>query len=172
MYYDIIIHILWLILSWFRMHVGQIGNYQYSMIPQLTKNYCVHTLWFIEDNPAVDLDTGELVEIAASVGTPVSAFLMQDEITNIIPDGVTIPPGEPYGSAAAMLAVSMTILLMSAVAALFFNWNLGHTHVWHSDYLAVSACSVAKIYDPAHHNYACMLYTNILEKDVIVDSTH
>ena len=70
----------------------------------------------------IDLDTGELVEIAASVGTPISAFLMQDEITNIIPDSVTIPPGEPYyGSAAVMLVVSMTILLMGAVAALFFN---------------------------------------------------
>ena len=76
---------------------------------------------FIEDNPVIDLDTGELIEIAASVGTPVSAFLMQDEITNIIPDSVMIPPGEPYGSAAAMLAVSMTILLMGAVAGLFFN---------------------------------------------------
>ena len=77
--------------------------------------------FFIEDNPVIDLDTGELVEIAASVGTPISAFLMRDEITDIIPDSVKIPAGEPYGSAAAMLAVSMTILLMSAVAALFFN---------------------------------------------------
>ena len=83
----------------------------------------MHTFFFIiiESNPAIDLDTGELVEIAASVGTPVSAFLMQDEITDVIPDGVNIPPGEPYGSAAAMLTVSMTMLLMGTVAALFFN---------------------------------------------------
>ena len=74
-----------------------------------------------EDNPAIDLDTGELVEIAASVGAPISAFLMQDEITNVIPESVTIPAGEPYGGTAATLAVSMTILLMGAVAALFFN---------------------------------------------------
>ena len=67
------------------------------------------------------MDTGELVEIAASVGTPVSAFLMQDEITDIIPDSVNIPPGEPYGSEAAMLAVSMTILLMGIIASLIFN---------------------------------------------------
>ena len=79
-----------------------------------------HIIFFY---PVIDLDTGELVEIAASVGTPISAFkfLMQDEITDIIPDSVKIPAGEPYGSAAAMLAISMTILLMSAVAALFFN---------------------------------------------------
>ena len=38
-----------------------------------------------------------------------------------IPDTVKIPPGEPYGSAAAMLAIFMTILLMSAVVTLFFN---------------------------------------------------
>ena len=75
----------------------------------------------IENNPVIDLDTGELVEIAASVGTPVSAFLMQDEITDIIPDSVKIPPGEPYDSEAAMIVVSMTILLMGTVAALFFN---------------------------------------------------
>jgi hypothetical protein len=76
-----------------------------------------------EDNPAIDLDTGELVEIAASVGTPVSVFLMQDEITDIIPDSVKVPPGEPYGSAAAMMVVSMPILLMGATGALFFNNN-------------------------------------------------
>ena len=78
---------------------------------------CTHNIFY----PVIDLDTGELVEIAASVGTPISAFLMQDEITDIIPDSVNIPAGEPYGSAAAMLAISMTILLMFAVAALFFN---------------------------------------------------
>lgn len=78
-------------------------------------------IFTIENNPAIDLDTSELVEIAASVGTPVSAFLMQDEITDIIPDSVNIPPGEPYGSAAAVMVVSMTILLMGAIAALFFN---------------------------------------------------
>ena len=78
-------------------------------------------IFTIENNPAIDLDTGELVEIAASVGTPVSAFLMQDEITDIIPDSVNIPSGEPYGSVAAMMVVSMTILLIGAVAALFFN---------------------------------------------------
>ena len=78
---------------------------------------CTHNIFY----PVIDLDTGELVEIAASVGTPISAFkfLMQDEITDIIPD---IPPGEPYGSTAAILAVSMTMLLMSAVVAiLLFN---------------------------------------------------
>jgi hypothetical protein len=80
-----------------------------------------HMIITTEENPAIDLDTGELVEIAASVGTPVSAFLMQDEITDVIPDSVKVPTGEPYGSAAAMVAVSMTILLMGTVASLFFN---------------------------------------------------
>jgi hypothetical protein len=84
----------------------------------------MHIIYFTtEDNPAIDLDTGELVEIAASVGTPVSAFLMQDEMTDVIPDSVKVPPGEPYGSAAAMMVVSMTILLMGASGALFFNNN-------------------------------------------------
>ena len=86
---------------------------------------CTHNnkdFFTLENNPAIGLDTGELVEIAASVGTPVSAFLMQDEITDIIPDSVKIPPGEPYDSVAAMLAVSMTILLISTVAALFLNY--------------------------------------------------
>ena len=77
----------------------------------------------IENNPAIDLDTDELVEIAASVGTPVSSFLMQDEITDVIPESVKIPPGEPYeqDGAATTVAVSMTILLLGAVAVLFFN---------------------------------------------------
>jgi hypothetical protein len=79
---------------------------------------CIH--FTTEDNPVIDLDTGELVEIAVSVGTPVSAFLMQDEITDIIPESVKVPPGEPYGSAAAMVAVSMTMLLIGAVTALSF----------------------------------------------------
>ena len=76
-----------------------------------------------ENNPAIDLETDELVEIAASIGTPVSSFLMQDEITDIIPESVKIPRGEPYGQdgATATVAVSMTILLLGAVAALFFN---------------------------------------------------
>ena len=78
---------------------------------------CTHA--FIEDNPAIDLDTGELVEIAASVGTPISSFLMQDEITDVIPASVRIPPGEPYGGTVT-LTVSMTILLVGVVAALFF----------------------------------------------------
>lgn len=80
------------------------------------------TMIVIENNPAIDLDISELVEIAASVETPVSAFLMQDEITDVIPDSVNIPSGEPYGSAAAMMVVSMTILLMGAVTTLFFNY--------------------------------------------------
>ena len=82
-------------------------------------NYVLHV--HAEDNPVIDLDTGELVEIAASVGAPISAFLMQDEITNVIPESVMIPAGEAYGSTAATLAVSMTIMLMGAIAALFFN---------------------------------------------------
>ena len=82
-----------------------------------------YILTLIENNPAIDLDTDELVEIAASVGTPVSSFLMQDEISDVIPQSVKIPLSEPYGQdgAATTVAVSMMVLLLGAVAALFFN---------------------------------------------------
>ena len=68
----------------------------------------------------IDLDTDELVEIAACVGVPISAFLMQDETTDVIPASVRIPQGEPYGGAATQ-TVSMMMLLLGAVATFFFN---------------------------------------------------
>ena len=72
----------------------------------------------LENNPAIDLDSSELVEIATSVGTPVSSFLMQSDLVSVIPEGVDIPEGQPFGSGSTTLAVSMTAMLLGAIAVL------------------------------------------------------
>ena len=78
----------------------------------------VYYLHYTENNPAIDLDSGELVAIASSIGTPVSSFLMQDEVSSVIPEGVEVPAGEAYGTGdSGTLVVSVTALLLSAIAA-------------------------------------------------------
>ena len=60
--------------------------------------------------------------IASSIGTPVSSFLMQDEVSSVIPEGVEVPAGEPYGTGdSGVLVVSVTALLLSAIAAFAIN---------------------------------------------------
>ena len=61
------------------------------------------------------------MEIATSVGTPASAFLMQPEVVSFIPDEVEVPTSEPFGTGAgAITLVSTTTLLLGAVAAFVF----------------------------------------------------
>ena len=86
---------------------------------ELVKYFCVnHLIHNIDNNPAIDLDTEELEEIAQSIGIPASSFLQQDDITSIIPDGVEVPPGEPYSAGSdsgGKRATAQTVLALMMV---------------------------------------------------------
>ena len=69
------------------------------------------------DNPAIDLMDSELMTIVTSIGSPASAFLMQDEFTADAPEGVVIPSDD---SGAAHVTISMVAILLAVVVAMFF----------------------------------------------------
>ena len=56
--------------------------------------------------------------IVTSIGTPASALLMQDDFTANAPEGVVIPAAGDNG--AAHVTISMVVLLLTVVAAMFF----------------------------------------------------
>ena len=66
----------------------------------------------------IDLDSDELIEIATSIGTPVSSFLMQDDIAAVIPSDVRVPQGD---NGATTLALSTAALLLLVAVALLFS---------------------------------------------------
>ena len=72
-------------------------------------------LYFLVNNPAIDLDIDELEMIARSIGTPVNAFLQQAEVASLIPEGVEIPSGED-DSGDRMSSQAMVSLMVTAAA--------------------------------------------------------
>ena len=46
-----------------------------------------------------------LMSQARSLGTPVSSFLVGENFTEVEPNGVTMPPAEPYGGGAGSTEV-------------------------------------------------------------------
>ena len=64
----------------------------------------------------IDLDSDELIEIATSIGTPVSSFLMEDDIAAVIPSDVRVPFQGDNG--ATTLALSTAALLLLVAVAL------------------------------------------------------
>ena len=57
--------------------------------------------------------------IVTGIGSPASAFLMQDDFTTNAPEGVVIP-SDMDDNSAAHVTISMMVLILAVVAAVFF----------------------------------------------------
>ena len=72
-------------------------------------------------NPEVEGLEDQLAVQAAELGTetPANAFLTSDEFMAVAPEGVEVPPAEPYsGSGAVRGVVSLVAMAIAAVVGL------------------------------------------------------
>ena len=59
--------------------------------------------------------------IVTGIGSPASAFLMQDDFTTNAPEGVVIPSDmDDNGAARVAISESMVALILAVVATVFF----------------------------------------------------
>ena len=72
----------------------------------------------------IDLDTDELTEIVTSIGTPVSSFLMQDDIAAVIPSDGRVPYQGDNGATTLALYTAALLLLAGCCCTPFLHLNL------------------------------------------------
>ena len=75
------------------------------------------------NNPVITLPEDELLMLASAHGTVVNSFLTSSDFTEVMPEGVTVPPPTPFGDdddddGSVPLVVSMVTVLGTVLFAL------------------------------------------------------
>ena len=72
--------------------------------------------YYSGNNPELSSDTIDALDLQArELGTPANAFLSGDEISSVVPEGVSIPQPSLYGSVGQRTVCSLGVLLIGAL---------------------------------------------------------